>query len=128
MLEEVDNLFILLILNCLMYPFSHFLFALFIGEIFVKLNLLNHDLALLVAVIAVLIDLDHFIYYSIKHKDWNLKHAWNAAVSGREKERTFIHFKWGFLIITLLLDRTSRIFLVERLNIAATSLMELPFS
>jgi len=77
-----------------MYPFSHFLFALLIGEIFVKLGFLNHDLALLVAVIAVLIDVDHFIFYSVKHKDWDLKHAWNAAVSGHEKERTFIHFKY----------------------------------
>ena len=84
-----------------MYPFSHFLFAFLIGKIFVKLGFLNHDLVMLVAVIAVLIDVDHFVFYSVKHKDWNLKHAWNASVLGHEKERTFIHFKWGFLIITL---------------------------
>jgi|APSaa5957512622_1039677.scaffolds.fasta_scaffold32442_2 hypothetical protein len=86
-----------------MYPFSHFLFALFSGEVFVKLGFLNQDLALLVAVIAVLIDIDHFVFYSFKHQDWDLKHAWNAAVSGKEEERTFIHHWIGFLIITIVI-------------------------
>lgn len=89
-----------------MHPFSHFLFALLIGEVFVKFGFLSHDLALLVAIIAVLIDVDHFIYYSVKHRNWDLKHAWNAAVSGYEEERTFIHHKIGFIILTLIIATT----------------------
>lgn len=86
-----------------MYPQSHFLFTFLIAEIFVKLNIFNHYTALLTALIALLIDTDHFIYYSIKHKDLSLKHAWNTAVSGRMKERTFIHFRLGFIITTAII-------------------------
>ncbi|MBT3691489.1 hypothetical protein HOD75_02940 [archaeon] len=89
-----------------MYPFTHFLFAFFIGEILVKYNIFNHQIALITALIATLIDIDHFIYYGIKHKDWNLKHAWNGAVYKKEPERTFIHHKLGFILITLIIIAT----------------------
>jgi len=87
-----------------MYPPSHFLFAFLIAEIFVKFGMLSHEIAILVALIAVLIDIDHFIYYAAKHRDLSLRNAWNAAVVKHEKgERTFVHHFWGFLIVTLFL-------------------------
>jgi len=84
-----------------MYPWSHFLFPLFIAEIFVKLNILNHYGAILAGLIGLSVDIDHFIGYVIHHRDLNLKHAWNADVVKHENERTFIHRETGLIFITL---------------------------
>ncbi len=86
-----------------MNPHTHFLFAFLLAEILVKFGILSHKLAVLVALIAVLIDIDHYIYYGVKHKSWDLRKAWNAATVTHEKGgRTFIHHRVGFLIITAL--------------------------
>ncbi|MBR9706051.1 hypothetical protein GOV14_03390 [Candidatus Pacearchaeota archaeon] len=84
-----------------MHPPTHFLFAFLLGEVFVKFNLLSHELALIAGIIGLLIDLDHYIYYIIVHKNFSLKGAWNAAVVHHEHERTFIHHESGFLLVTI---------------------------
>ena len=87
-----------------MYPHTHFLFAFLLAEILVKFDILSHKLAVLVALIAVLIDIDHYIYYGVKHNSWDIRKAWNAATVTHEKgERTFIHHSIGFFIITALI-------------------------
>ena len=84
-----------------MYPQTHFLLPFFIAEILVKLNILNHEYAILTGLIGVFIDIDHFIKFAVYHKDFNVKHAWNTAVVKHESERTFIHHKTGFFLITI---------------------------
>lgn len=86
-----------------MYPQSHFLFALFIGFIFAKFGVFNYKIALLIAVFAVLVDIDHFINFAIKKGDYSLKDAWNAGVLKHMKERTFIHHYLGFILITAII-------------------------
>lgn len=85
-----------------MYPQTHFLFSFLIALIFVKFNVFNYKIALLIAIVALLIDIDHFIIFIIKRKEWNLKDAWNAEVKGKFKHaRTFIHHYLGFILITI---------------------------
>jgi hypothetical protein len=83
-----------------MYPQSHFLFALFISLIFVKFGVFSYQVALIIAIIAVFVDIDHFINFIIRRKDYKLKDAWNAIVVRHFHGRTFIHHIIGFTIIT----------------------------
>jgi hypothetical protein len=83
-----------------MYPQSHFLFALFISMIFVKYGVFDYRIALLIAVLAVFVDIDHLINFIIKKKDYSIRDAWNAGIIGHMKERTFIHHYLGFILIT----------------------------
>jgi len=99
----ITKIFILKKPNYTMLPHTHFLFAFLIGEILVKRGIFSLQLAVLTAILAVLIDLDHFIFYSVKHTNLSLKNAWNAAVLHHEQERTFIHHAVGFIIITLII-------------------------
>lgn len=86
-----------------MYPQSHFLFSLLIGLIFVKFGFFNYKIALVIAVFAVLIDIDHFINFAVRRKDYKLKDAWNAVVVRHFHGRTFIHHIIGFTAITALI-------------------------
>jgi len=86
-----------------MHPQTHFLVALFLGEILVKLEILSHKAVIICAVLAVLIDLDHWASFIIKHKEFNFRKAWNTATIKHENERTFIHHKIGFLLVLVFL-------------------------
>lgn len=86
-----------------MYPQSHFLFALFISLIFVKYGIFDYKIALLIAIIAVLVDIDHFINFIIRKGDYSLRDAWNAGILKHMKERTFIHHYLGFILITAII-------------------------
>jgi len=86
-----------------MYPPAHFFLPLLIGEILVKLGIFNHQLAIAAALVGLLIDVDHFIWYVYKYKSWSLKKAWNADVRYHVAERTFIHHKLGFFLGTIII-------------------------
>ena len=84
-----------------MYPQTHFLFSLLISLILAKLGVFEYKIALLIAVFSVFVDIDHFIIFALKRKDWNLRDAWNSEVKGKFKNaRTFVHHWLGILIIT----------------------------
>ncbi len=83
-----------------MYPQSHLLFAFLIGLIFVKFGIFGYQIALLIALFAVLVDLDHFIIFAIRKGDYSLRDAWNAGILKHMKERTFIHHHFGFILLT----------------------------
>lgn len=86
-----------------MYPQSHFLFALLIAEILVAFNLLNHQFAFLTAVIAVVVDFDHYAMFVLKYKCLRPKEFWNSHVLEKNKiERTSIHHFPGFSIALLI--------------------------
>jgi len=83
-----------------MYPQSHLLFAFLISLIFVKFGIFSYQTALLIAVFAVLVDIDHFIIFAVRKGDYSLRDAWNAGILKHMKERTFIHYYLGFILIT----------------------------
>lgn len=86
-----------------MYPQSHFLFSFFVASIFVKFGVFNWKIALLVGLVGMLIDLDHFLNFAVRRKDYDLKDAWNAVVVRHFIGRTFIHHWIGFIITTALI-------------------------
>ena|SRR3989338_5277916 len=88
-----------------MYPQSHFLLPFVLGLGFVKLEVLDIKLALIAGLLGVLIDIDHYIAFLYYYKDFNIKHVWNAAVvKGDPIERTFIHHKIGFVVMTKIIE------------------------
>lgn len=85
-----------------MYPQSHFLFSLLTALILVKFNVFGYWIALFIAIVAILVDIDHLIIFAIKRKEWNLKDAWNSEVKRKFRHaRTFIHHYLGFILITI---------------------------
>ena len=86
-----------------MYPQSHFLFSFLVASVFAKLGVFDFRVALLVAVFAFLVDVDHFILFVSKFKDSSLRNAWNKAVYGKYAGRTFVHHWIGFLILTVII-------------------------
>ncbi|MBU0461663.1 MAG: metal-dependent hydrolase [Nanoarchaeota archaeon] len=87
-----------------MYPSTHFLVPLFIGEILVQIGMLTHTQALIAAVLAVAIDLDHYLVYALYHKDLNFMHFWNDSNrKGDEKGRTVIHHLPGVIAVSVLI-------------------------
>jgi hypothetical protein len=86
-----------------MYPLTHFLVAWLIGLLMVKNGNFTPLQALYTGLVGMLIDIDHFICFVLRKKDFSLKDAWNAAVKHKLEERTFIHHLPGFLIISLVL-------------------------
>ena len=87
-----------------LYPLTHFLVALFFSELFVYLGILSHKLALLAAVIAVLIDLDHLFAYLFHHGQLSIRKAWNSSTVKHEKNRTFIHHLPGFVSCLIIIS------------------------
>lgn len=85
-----------------MYPQSHFLFPLLLGEIFIKLGYVDQQFVLVAVLVGVLIDLDHPLKHFFLTGELNLKKAWNAGVVKHENDRTFIHHKQGILFLSLL--------------------------
>ncbi len=88
-----------------MYPQTNFLVPFVLAELLVKFGLLNHNLALLAGIVGVFIDIDHYLHRIIIHRDFNLKSAWNKAITQHDihGERTFIHHRSGLAIVTGLL-------------------------
>ncbi|MCK4589928.1 MAG: metal-dependent hydrolase [Nanoarchaeota archaeon] len=87
-----------------MYPQTHFLTALFLALILVKLEVLGYYGALVCAILAVLMDLDHWIAFVFKKHKVSFLKAWNAAtVKHADWERTFVHHKLGFGIVSVIL-------------------------
>ena len=87
-----------------MYPPSHALAGLAIGSVGKYFGYFNNTEIIILASLATLIDLDHYIYFVCKHKSLNIFKAWDNAVSDREKfQRTAIHHIIGFIIFTLFL-------------------------
>ena len=70
-----------------MRPLTHLIFglifALILLLIFPEIGFMGFGIVFLSS---VLIDVDHYLYYVIKKKDWNLKNAYNWFV---EKEKEF---------------------------------------
>jgi len=87
-----------------MYPPTHFLAGLTIGAIGAKVGYFDHQEALTLAALATLIDLDHYIYYIHKYKNFSLIKAWQSALDKREAgQRTVLHHALGFFVFTAVL-------------------------
>ena len=86
-----------------MLPPTHFIVALLFALIGVKLNYFSYNEAFIIALLSMLIDVDHLFYFFFKHKKWNIRKAWNAATVKHEQESSFIQHKSGFIIVTIIL-------------------------
>ncbi|MAG20314.1 hypothetical protein CL618_02675 [archaeon] len=84
-----------------MLPITHFLVGLLFGLLGMKLGFFNIYFAILVAILAVAMDVDHLISYYLRHKEWSLKKCWNVALGVEENLWTFIHYWKGFVVILL---------------------------
>lgn len=84
-----------------MYPPTHLIAGLFMGQLGVQVGFFTQPQAWIVALLALLVDLDHFLFFAYKHRKFDLRAAWDAAVSGKEKgERTALHHGWGYIIFS----------------------------
>lgn len=86
-----------------MNPHSHFLFPFIIALILVKLNILSWQLAIACSLIAVFIDIDHYVEHILHYKRnrFSLKATWNDSVKPhRFCHWSFIHHWNGALILT----------------------------
>jgi len=86
-----------------MYPQTHFLFSYLVALIFVKFGVFDYRTAFFVALVALLIDVDHFVKFVLRYNDFSLKDAWNRAVLGIYAGRSFIHHWIGFILITIII-------------------------
>lgn len=86
-----------------MLPHTHLLVGLMLGMLAWKNDILTWELAIVVGLIAALIDIDHLYAYHKHHRDWSIKGAWLRALKFHEPERTIIHHAYGFIAITILL-------------------------
>lgn len=87
-----------------MYPPTHFLAGLTIGAVGAKVGFFDVPEAFSLAALAMLVDLDHYLYFIHKHKSFSLIKAWQAALDKREVgQRTVLHHALGFLIFTAVL-------------------------
>ncbi|MBI5072911.1 metal-dependent hydrolase [Candidatus Woesearchaeota archaeon] len=85
-----------------MYPQSHFLFPLFIGELLVKLGYVDQRFVIVAVIVGVLIDLDHSLHHFVMTGEISVMKTADDAFKKHIDDRTFIHHKNGMLIITIL--------------------------
>ena len=82
-----------------MYPLTHFLVGFLLGVVF-----LDFRLGLFAGLVALLLDLDHFVEFVLVKKKFNFREAWNSAVVKHVKyERSFLHHWKGFFVVSVLL-------------------------
>ena len=87
-----------------MYPWTHFIFGGFFGAIAYYVGLLTPEQTLIVAILAALVDIDHYISYIVSHNhEFSFKKIWNECVLGHFHGRSFIHGPIGLGWITLVL-------------------------
>ncbi|MBA7700024.1 hypothetical protein ES703_108730 [subsurface metagenome] len=62
--------------------FSGIIFSLILLFLFPQIGLIGF---LIIMLSTVLIDVDHYLYYVYKKKDWSLKHAYNWFIKNKKK-------------------------------------------
>ncbi|MEK6852487.1 MAG: hypothetical protein AABX59_01280 [Nanoarchaeota archaeon] len=82
-----------------MLPHTHFLVGIVFALLAWKSNFLSLAVALLIPLLAVAIDLDHFVIMLLKLKTINLR-VWNRAVNRQISLWSFIHYWPAFFVIT----------------------------
>jgi len=87
-----------------MLPHVHFLAGLLFGIVGMHIGILNGSEAVLVGVIAVLIDIDHFLVYIWREKSFDPRRFWNRSMSKKHYNgRTFIHHYHGIIGVGVLI-------------------------
>ena len=89
-----------------MLPHSHFLFAFLVGLIFAKLGVFSWKFAILCGIIAVFVDIDHYIEHILHSKKdkFSIRATWNNSIKLHKfNQRSFIHNIKGLFILTILL-------------------------
>jgi len=124
-----------------MYPLQHLslgiVFSLIILFIFPQIGLIGF---LIIILSTILIDIDHYIYYIYRKKDWSLKNAYNWSsntgkkfflFSKKQKDKfyTGFYFLHGveIILVCLLLSIISKYFLFISLGFTFHLLLDIYF-
>jgi len=83
------------------------MFAFLIGLIGLKYNYFSLIEVVIIGVLAVVIDIDHLISFYRHHKSWDLLKCWNGALEKHEYLWTFIHHRFGMIVVTGILALVS---------------------
>lgn len=84
-----------------MYPQTHLLFPLFIGELLVKLGLVDQRFVLVAVFVGVFIDIDHLLKHFYLTGELSIRKTWNAGVVKHEQDRTFLHHLPAIMTLTV---------------------------
>ena len=116
-----------------MLPHSHFLFAFLIGLIFTKLGFFSWKFALFCGIIAVLVDLDHYVEHILhaKKDKFSIRATWNNSIKLHKfNQRSFIHHFKGAIFLTVLFAAlyliNAKIALVLAIGYYSHLLLDLP--
>lgn len=89
-----------------MLPPAHFLFALFISAIGFKQNYFSIGDVIIIAIFAMLIDIDHLVTCYSRYHTIDIKACWNKALTGKAHLRSIVHHRagivWVLIIIVLI--------------------------
>ena len=117
-----------------MLPHSHFLFAFLIGLIFTKLGFFSWKFALFCGIIAVLVDLDHYVEHILhaKKDKFSIRATWNNSIKLHKfNQRSFIHYFKGAIFLTVLFAAiyliNAKIALVLAIGYYSHLLLDLPY-
>lgn len=109
-----------------MFPKWHIFFGLIFSLILYFI--FNMDLfnSLIVFLASVLIDFDHYIWYTNRKKDWNLKRAykWNTYLERKHEKAMHIFHTIEFLILIFILSFFLRIFFYILIGILFHSILD----
>jgi hypothetical protein len=86
-----------------MYPWTHFLFPLFVGLILTKLSVFSWKLAFLAGIIGAAVDIDHYFEHIMRAKKdkFSLIKTWNVSIKTHHfNQRSFIHGWGGAILLT----------------------------
>ena len=85
-----------------MYPQSHLLFPLFIGELLVKLSIVDQRFVLVAVLVGVFIDIDHLFKHLYLTGEFSIRKTWNAGIVKHEQDRTFLHHIPAIMTMTVI--------------------------
>lgn len=86
-----------------MYPWTHLIYGLIAGLIGLELGLININLAVVLVLISVFVDIDHLIFYYSRKKSWNVFKAWDYCVASKDMFPLPIFHRFWFVVLVLLL-------------------------
>lgn len=84
-----------------MYPQTHLLFPLFIGELLAKLGYVEQRFVLVAVFVGVFIDIDHLLKHLYLTGELSIRKTWNAGIVKHEQDRTFLHHLPAIMTLTV---------------------------
>jgi hypothetical protein len=82
-----------------MYPHSHLIIGFIFGVLGWKIGVIQTNDIFIIALLSVLIDLDHYLDYIVRNKDYHPKRFLNSVLSKKDNHNTIFHNITGITII-----------------------------